>query len=124
MLLIGLVNMLRLLHPITPFITEELFQKVKQRFPGLQPASDVDAYTADCLEALQSASIMIAPYPKLISKEDVDEVKGIVDTGLRLDFYRRAGVLRIADDQALDLRFGGMFRPRAVARFAYGNGRI
>src|SRR3984957_21010157 len=45
-------------------------------------------------------------------------------TSLRLRRYGRTGILRIADDEPLHLRLGGMFGSGSMARFAYGNGWI
>lgn len=71
LLLIILCNSLRLLHPMAPFITEELFQVLKAKFPDVKPAQNGDAYTAETLTALQSRACIIAPYPRVISKQDI-----------------------------------------------------
>ena len=60
-----LMMSIRLLHPMTPFITEELFQLLKQKFP---PSSKdlpqkIDPYTTDLLEALSKPSCAVAPFP-------------------------------------------------------------
>lgn len=65
-----LCNMIRLMHPIAPFITEELFQLLKKRFPSLPKTTNVDPYTAATLEALHSSACVIAPYPQVISAAD------------------------------------------------------
>jgi valyl-tRNA synthetase len=68
-LLVVLLASIRLMHPIAPFITEEIFQRLKNRFSDLS-LKNVDAYTKDAVEALMKASCMIAPYPKG-KKEDI-----------------------------------------------------
>ncbi len=69
-LLIVLLNALRLLHPITPFITEELFQTLKNDFDAIPISSSADPYTQDALATLQSQALIIASYPK-VSKKDI-----------------------------------------------------
>lgn len=64
LLLIVLLASIRLMHPIVPFITEEIFQRIKTLFPHLSLNSAKDAYTQDALKALTSSSCMISPYPK------------------------------------------------------------
>jgi len=54
---------LRLLHPSMPFITEELWQNLKQRLPDQMPAS-----------------IMIAPYPLADDKAFAPEAERVMDS--------------------------------------------
>jgi valyl-tRNA synthetase len=68
-LLVVLCNAVRLLHPMAPFITEELFQLLKKQFP-LTPTND--PYTQETLQALQSPACIVAPYPKVIRQMDID----------------------------------------------------
>ena len=69
--------MIRLLHPVAPFITEELFQLLKQRFPNLKSNDEADPYTRTTLEALLSPACIIAPYPTLICESDLHpEIEG------------------------------------------------
>lgn len=72
LLVIALCHSLRLLHPMVPFITEELFSILKSLLPGIQYRLGVDPYTAECVIALQSEACMLAPYPKLLRQEDLN----------------------------------------------------
>jgi valyl-tRNA synthetase len=68
-----LSNALRLMHPIAPFITEELFSRLKDRFPRLAPSSAADLYTQETVAALRSPACIQAPYPTLIDINDINE---------------------------------------------------
>ncbi len=69
-LLVVLSNAIRLLHPMAPFITEELFQLLKSRFG--KPSNLRDPYTQETIEALQSPACIVAPYPKVIREIDIN----------------------------------------------------
>ncbi len=70
-LIIVLLASIRLMHPITPFITEEIFQKLKEHFPHLKE-SKADPYTAEAIKALKSPACINAPYPKVIDKKAIN----------------------------------------------------
>ena len=61
-LVILLLNSIRLLHPITPFITEEIFSLLKNSFPDL-PTDLSDPYLRDACKTLRSPACITAPYP-------------------------------------------------------------
>ncbi len=66
-----LCNAVRLLHPMAPFITEELFQLLKERFSAPFSEKTIDPYTRTTLEALSSVACMVAPFPKVIDESDI-----------------------------------------------------
>lgn len=72
LLAILLMNAIRLLHPITPFITEELFSCLKEMLPVGKMSHKVDPYTKGALDALQAPACIVAPYPTVIAEEDID----------------------------------------------------
>lgn len=65
-----LLTTLRLMHPMAPFVTEELFQKLKSKFVGVVQTS-VDPYTKEAIEALLSPACIVAPYP-VARKEEIN----------------------------------------------------
>jgi valyl-tRNA synthetase len=79
-LVVVLTAALRLLHPITPFITEELFALLKQQLGPL--AATQDPIVKDCLSALQSPACTVAPFPEplgqLLDLEGVEEQFALV----------------------------------------------
>ncbi len=62
-LLVVLCNMLRLLHPMAPFITEELFQNLKAKFGT---SESEDPYLGETLQALKAEACAVARYPQAI----------------------------------------------------------
>jgi valyl-tRNA synthetase len=71
-LLIVLNNCIRLLHPMAPFITEELFLQLKTQFQSAEIRKHtLDPYTLETLTAFQAAACATAPYPRLIRDKDI-----------------------------------------------------
>ncbi len=70
LLVILLLDFIRLLHPISPFITEELFSLLKEAF-GKASLQKGDIYTKEAIEALQAPFCMKAPYPKVLDPKDI-----------------------------------------------------
>lgn len=73
LLVIVLTSAIRLLHPMAPFITEELFQLLKERFGGESIAEGADPYTREMEEALRATACMVAPYPSVVWEESDHE---------------------------------------------------
>jgi valyl-tRNA synthetase len=72
LLVIILCQAIRLIHPMAPFITEELFHILKEKLQGAELSSRSDPYTQECIQALQNSACMIAPYPKVIRPSDMN----------------------------------------------------
>lgn len=72
LLAILLCQAVRLIHPMAPFITEEIFQLLKRTFGKSQPQSSVDPYTAEAIKALHSDACIVAPYPQVIRHSDLN----------------------------------------------------
>lgn len=64
LLLIVLFASIRLLHPIAPFITEEIFSLLRSRFPHLKLNPTSDAYTQDFIEGLHQNILAQASFPQ------------------------------------------------------------
>jgi len=71
LLTVILSNAVRLMHPIAPFITEEIFSILKTQFPKLQIHGHIDPYTQETLRALQASGCIVAPYPTVIREHDI-----------------------------------------------------
>ena len=61
LLVILLCNAIRLMHPIAPFITEEIFSLLKEKFPPIPHASC--PYMQETIAALRAPACIKAPYP-------------------------------------------------------------
>jgi len=73
LLVIVLCQAIRLIHPMAPFLTEELFQTLKERLANIQVNSKADPYTLECIKALQVPSCMVSNYPFVINEGDINE---------------------------------------------------
>ncbi len=62
---------IRLLHPMAPFITEELFEALQKIFPQRNVIKHADAFTHNALKALDAKSCMAAPYPRAFEKASI-----------------------------------------------------
>jgi valyl-tRNA synthetase len=71
-LVIVLCQAMRLLHPMAPFITEELFQHLKTHFAGVQASASADPYTQEAIKALQSEACAVATYPQVVRESDIN----------------------------------------------------
>jgi valyl-tRNA synthetase len=72
LLVILLCNSIRLMHPISPFITEEIFSILRAQFTGLKKSPKADLYTQETVEALLSPACIRAPYPTILSEKDIN----------------------------------------------------
>lgn len=73
LLVIILCQTMRLMHPMAPFITEELFQLIKKQFEGVTLNAGIDPYTAECIKALQAQACIVSPYPQVIRESDLND---------------------------------------------------
>lgn len=72
LLVIVLCQAVRLMHPMAPFITEELFQILKERFTGIERNAQADPYTQECIQALLSTACIVAPFPQAVRETDLN----------------------------------------------------
>lgn len=63
---------IRLMHPMAPFVTEELFQILKTKFSGLTGKEKADLYTQEAIQALCQPACIVAAYPKVIRPSDIN----------------------------------------------------
>ena len=68
LLVILLSNAMRLMHPIAPFITEEIFSRLKERFPNLDQSDE--PYASETIRALSLPACAVAPYPTKLGESD------------------------------------------------------
>ena len=73
-LTIVLLGAIRLMHPVAPFITEEIFHLIRNQFPNLK-RSDCDPQTKEAIEALLSPACAVAPYPLSIETAISPEIE-------------------------------------------------
>lgn len=64
LLVILLLQAIRLLHPMAPFITEELFSYLKSNFESAQSEPGIDPLTKEAIDALHESACMISAYPQ------------------------------------------------------------
>lgn len=107
LLVIVLLHVVRLLHPIAPFITEELFQHIKASLAASAGRS-ADPYTIEALKALASEACMVAPYPQVVSQEDlnpeIDQAFALVEE-LVYAIRNIRGEMKMPPGVAIDVHF-------------------
>lgn len=69
-LLVILTTLIKLLHPMAPFITEELFSIIRDNFKTI--LGD-DLYTKSLRDSLKAEMVSLAPYPVVIDPSDINE---------------------------------------------------
>ncbi|MCH9632437.1 MAG: Valine--tRNA ligase [Chlamydiae bacterium] len=67
LLFIVLIASIRMLHPMAPFITEELFNILKEIFSEITIHPDCDLFTRDALSSLNAQCCMVSSFPKIIN---------------------------------------------------------
>ncbi|MEN9344503.1 MAG: valyl-tRNA synthetase [Chlamydiota bacterium] len=91
-LAIVLLSVIRLMHPMAPFVTEEIFQKLKSALSSRKEAKD--PYTQEALKALSAEACIVSCYPKVIRKEDIsqeiEDTFAFIDEALRTIRHIRA----------------------------------
>ena len=65
-----LLAFLRLLHPIAPFVTEEIFSHAKKVFPKLSSEESHDAVMKDLFLTLSQESLLLTPFPEPLFEKD------------------------------------------------------
>lgn len=104
-LFVTLLATIRLLHPMAPFITEELFQKLKEAIPDL-PKQCSCPYMQEALTALKSDACIVSTYPKVISHEaisqDVEEAFSVLEEVVYAIRNIR-GEMKLAPSMATDI---------------------
>lgn len=70
-LAIVLDHAIRLMHPMAPFITEEIFQTLRQHFSPTPKNVAKEPYAFATLRALDSEACIAAPYPQVIAESDI-----------------------------------------------------
>lgn len=72
LLAIILNQAMRLIHPMAPFISEEIFHLLKEKLQGITLQPNADPYTREAVQAFHSPACMVAPFPQVVRKEDLN----------------------------------------------------
>lgn len=110
LLTIIMIDIIRLLHPITPFITEEIFSLFKKLFSGIQVDKNGDIYTQKTILALQSPACIVARYPQLLDKKDLDkdaEEKFLFIKKLIREILNIRSIMKIPPSEKVDIYING-----------------
>lgn len=111
LLAIILCQAIRLLHPIAPFITEELFQTLKMRLSGIAAdPQNVDPYTQVAISALQAEACIVASYPQVVRMSDlnpaIEESFALVDAVI-YTIRNIRGEMKLPPTLATDIHISG-----------------
>ncbi|MBN2479117.1 MAG: valine--tRNA ligase [Parachlamydiales bacterium] len=104
-LLFVLFSCVRLMHPIAPFITEEIFSKILQKYPKLTLSKKgiLDSYSKDFIESLSKKACAVSNYPKPFEIfENVDAEFDIIKEALYIIRNIRAE-MKVPPSQKTDL---------------------
>lgn len=115
-LFIVLNQAIRLLHPMAPFLTEELFQLLKSRYSSLHPQQGLDTITQEALNALVSPCCAQAPYPQALFplQESVKEEFSLLEK-LLLAVRQLCGEMKLPPHVAITLYISGKDVQKRVA---------
>ncbi|HEV8050952.1 MAG TPA: valine--tRNA ligase [Parachlamydiaceae bacterium] len=111
LLAIILCQAMRLIHPMAPFITEELFQLLKTRLAGISLSkTPVDPYTEEAIKALNSQACMVAPYPHVVRTSDlnlaIEESFALVDAAI-YTIRNIRGEMKLPPGMSTDIHISG-----------------
>ncbi len=110
LLVIILCQAIRLMHPMAPFITEELFHILKEQFQGVEVFPQCDPYTKECIQALQNAACLVAPFPQIIRPTDlnpeIDETFALMEQVI-YTIRNIRGEMKLSPGTATDIYFIG-----------------
>lgn len=108
-LIIVLLQSLCLLHPMAPFITEELYQLLKKRIGALKEDTTLDLYTQNAIKALNAKACTVAPYPVALKIEDQEQIQGSFDLVGKAVYAIRnlRGEMQIPPAEVTDIYFIG-----------------
>ena len=105
-LTVVLSNAIRLMHPIAPFITEEIFSILKEKFPLSSHIYEkyADAYTQETIQAFLSPVCMKAPYPSSIEAPNLEIEKTFLNINEIVKAIRNIrGEMQIPPQEKTDL---------------------
>jgi valyl-tRNA synthetase len=103
---------LRLLHPVIPFVTEEIWQKIREKYSpgnlpkGMEPNKEARIF----FDALSKPSIMIAPWKQAIGEEYIREGVEKIQDLIRETIYavrNIRGEMNIPPGTATDVYISG-----------------
>jgi valyl-tRNA synthetase len=104
-LFVTLFSSIRLLHPIAPFITEEIFQKLKETIGDITHESKCP-WVNEALNALKSPACITTAYPQAtdIINTNVEERFNIIDE-IIYTIRNIRGEMKLAPSMATDIYF-------------------
>lgn len=107
LLVILLLQAIRLLHPMAPYITEELFHYLKQKFEGADDSAC--ELTNEAIKALRAKACIVSPFPKphklVINRNAEREFELLCDIVYAIRNIR--GEMKVAAATAVDVYIVG-----------------
>ncbi|MFZ4099009.1 MAG: valine--tRNA ligase [Chlamydiia bacterium] len=110
MLVILLTAALRILHPMVPFVTEELFAQLKRHFGEITlPKQAPDLWTMETLRALQAPVCAVAPFPQVAAPNQGADTQATFDFIQRVVYTLRniRGEMRVPPGLAIEVLLSG-----------------